>query len=113
MAGRTLVRSIAPLMVVDICTMLVFAFPASAALVHAETWALWAHGINPSGVEEWRMVEVTTAAKCWARISNLKISNVDVGAIRAAVDGHRTTGYYRDGGTYVVEFTCLPNGARR
>jgi len=43
----------------------------------------------------------------------LKISNVDVGAIRAAVDGHRTTGYYRDGGTYVVEFTCLPNGARR
>src|SRR5262245_66643126 len=89
MAGRTLVRSIAPLMVVDIFTMLVFAFPASAALVHAETWALWAHGINPSGVEEWRMVEVTTAAKCWARISNLKISNVDVGAIRAAVDGHR------------------------
>jgi hypothetical protein len=59
------------------------------------------------------MVEVTTAAKCLARISSLKISTVDVGAIRAVVDGHKPPGYEQGVDPYVVEFTCLPNGARR
>ena len=102
-------RLVTPLMVVAVCTLLVCAFAASAAPVHAEKWSLWAHRISRSEAEEWRMVEMTTAAKCWARISNLKIFNVDA----AVVGVHKTTGYHQDIDPYVVELTCLPNGARR
>jgi hypothetical protein len=108
-----LVRLIGPLAVVVGCAILVFAFSASAAPAHAEKWALWAHSIR-SGVEEWRMVEeATTAAKCWASIDDLKILNVDAGAVHSVVDGHKKAGYYRGVGAYVVELTCLPNAARR
>jgi hypothetical protein len=34
---------------------------------------------------------------------------VDADVVRTIVEGHKTTAYYRDGTTYVVEFTCLPD----
>jgi hypothetical protein len=34
---------------------------------------------------------------------------VDPEVVRTVVEGHKTTAYYRDGTTYVVVFSCLPD----
>jgi len=86
----------------------------AAAPVHAERWTLWAHGTDHSGVEEWEQVQgLETEAECWATCARLQLTGVDADVVRTIVEGHKTTAYYRDGTTYVVEFTCLPDTVDR
>ena len=82
----------------------------AAAPVHAEKWALWAHGTDRSGAEEWQRVQgAATEAECWASFINLKLIGADADIARTVVEGDTTTAYYRDGTKYVAEFTCLPD----
>ncbi len=82
----------------------------AAAPVHTEKWALWAHGTDRSGFEEWQRVQgVATEAECWASFANLRLIGADADVVRTVVDGYKTTAYYRDGTKYVVEFSCLPD----
>ncbi len=81
----------------------------TATPVHAETWTLWAHGTDHSGAEEWQQVPgIATEAECWASFARLQLPGADADVARTVVEGHKTTAYYRDGTTYVVVFTCLP-----
>jgi len=89
----------------------ILALLASMAPVHVEKWALWAHGTDRSGAEEWQRVQgAATEAECWASVTNLKLIGADADIVRTVVEGYTTTAYYRDGTKYVAEFTCLPDG---
>jgi hypothetical protein len=91
-------------------TALVILTLLAATPDRSDAWMLWAHGIHPSGAEEWQQVErAGSQPECWAIISRLELAEADADVIRTVVEDHRTTAYYRDGTKYVVEFTCLPD----
>jgi len=73
--------------------LLMVALLASMAPVHAEKWALWAHGTDRSGAEEWQWVQgAATEAECWASVTNLKLIGADADIVRTVVEGYTTAG---------------------